>query len=78
MCRSSDIWVTGCNYVEYVTFVRKRFTVGSPDEIMMNLHLYNKIFYLTNSVRVVELFILVCVVCGCITYICGTCVVSAF
>jgi hypothetical protein len=28
---------------------------------MMNLHLHNKIFYLTNSVRV-ELFILVCVV----------------
>jgi len=28
------------NYVECVTFVQKYFTVGSPDETMMNLHLY--------------------------------------
>jgi len=40
MCKSSDIWVTGCNYVKSVTFVQKYFTVGSTDETMMNLHLY--------------------------------------
>jgi hypothetical protein len=62
MCRSSDIWVTECNYVESVTFVRKCFTVGSLDEIMMNLHLYNKIFYLEQCMGFLSYLCVLCVV----------------
>jgi hypothetical protein len=42
---------------------------------MMNLNQYNKIFYLI-VYGFFKLFI--CVVHGCITYICGACMVSAF
>jgi hypothetical protein len=42
----------------------------------MNLRLYNKIFYHTIVYGLFELFI--CVLCGCTTYVCGACVVSAF
>jgi len=43
---------------------------------MMNLHLCNKIFPL---IKVYGVFLsYLCVVCGCITYVCGVCVVSVF
>ena len=48
MRRNSDSWVTGCDYFESVTFVRNVIILhcGVLDETMMNLYLYNKIFYL--------------------------------
>jgi len=43
---------------------------------MMNLQLYNKLFYLIIVYGCFELSI--CAVRGCITYVCGACMVSAY
>jgi len=48
--------------------------VGLLDETMMNIHLYNKLFYLT----ILYGFFEYDGVHGCITYMCGACVVSAY
>jgi len=42
---------------------------------MMNLQLYNKLFYLIIVYRFFELSI--CAVHSCITYVCAACVVTA-